>query len=740
MTTPTPATGQCPFNHSAMTMAAGGRGNRDWWPNQLNLDILSQQSEKTSPLGPDFDYAKEFAKLDLDAVVADLKALMTDSQDWWPADWGHYGGLMIRLTWHAAGTYRIADGRGGAGTGAQRFAPLNSWPDNGNLDKARRLLWPVKQKYGQKLSWADLLVLAGNVALESMGFKTFGFAGGRPDIWEPEKDINWGLESEWLATSDKPNSRYTGDRELQGPFGAVQMGLIYVNPQGPDGRPDPVASGRDVRETFGRMAMNDEETVALVAGGHTFGKAHGAGPDSHVGPEPEGAPMEAAGFGWLSTHGSGKAGDTITSGIEGAWKPNPTKWDNGYFDMLFGYEWELVKSPAGAHQWRAKDVRPEHMIPDAHDPSVKHAPMMTTADLSLRFDPIYEPISRRFHKDPQGFADAFARAWFKLTHRDMGPRARYLGPEVPAEVLIWQDPAPEVDHPLVDAGDVAALKAEVLASGLSVPELVSTAWASASTFRGSDKRGGANGARIRLAPQKDWEVNQPAQLARVLATLDGVRAHFNAAQKDGKKISLADLIILAGSAAVEAAATAAGQSVTVPFTPGRTDATPEQTDADSFAVLEPRADGFRNYRGAGVTAPAEELLVDKAQLLTLTAPEMTVLVGGLRVLGANHGGAAHGVFTDRVGVLSSDFFVRVLDMDVAWTPAGEDLFEGRDRSTGKVVRTATRADLVFASNSELRALAEVYAQDDAAGKFTTDFVKAWTKVMELDRFDLASAG
>ena len=728
------AEGQCPFGHGGRTTAKM-QSNSDWWPNRLNLKILSQQSAKTDPMDPDFDYARAFKELDLAAVKKDLHALMTDSKDWWPADWGHYGPLFIRMAWHSAGTYRISDGRGGAGTGNQRFAPINSWPDNGNLDKARRLLWPIKKKYGNSLSWADLMILAGNVALESMGFKTFGFAGGRADIWEPEEDINWGPEAEWLG-----DNRYSGDRELAQPLGAVQMGLIYVNPQGPNGNPDPVASGRDVRETFARMAMNDEETVALVAGGHTFGKAHGAGPDSHVGPEPEGAPMEAAGFGWLSTHGSGKAGDTITSGIEGAWKPNPTKWDNGYFDMLFGYEWELVKSPAGAHQWRAKDVRPEHMIPDAHDPSVKHAPMMTTADLSLRFDPIYEPISRRFHKDPQGFADAFARAWFKLTHRDMGPRARYLGPEVPAEVLIWQDPAPEVDHPLVDAGDVAALKAEVLASGLSVPELVSTAWASASTFRGSDKRGGANGARIRLAPQKDWEVNQPAQLARVLATLDGVRAHFNAAQKDGKKISLADLIILAGSAAVEAAATAAGQSVTVPFTPGRTDATPEQTDADSFAVLEPRADGFRNYRGAGVTAPAEELLVDKAQLLTLTAPEMTVLVGGLRVLGANHGGAAHGVFTDRVGVLSSDFFVRVLDMDVAWTPAGEDLFEGRDRSTGKVVRTATRADLVFASNSELRALAEVYAQDDAAGKFTTDFVKAWTKVMELDRFDLASAG
>jgi catalase-peroxidase len=722
--------GKCPFGHGGRTNVSI-QSNADWWPNRLNLKILSQRSAKVDPMDPGFDYAEAFKKLDLAAVKKDLTALMTESKDWWPADWGHYGPLFIRMTWHSAGTYRISDGRGGGGTGNQRFAPINSWPDNGNLDKARRLLWPIKRKYGNSLSWADLMILAGNVAMESMGFKTFGFAGGRADIWEPEEDINWGPEAEWLG-----DNRYSGDRELAQPLGAVQMGLIYVNPQGPNGNPDPVASGRDVRETFARMAMNDEETVALVAGGHTFGKAHGAGPDSHVGPEPEGAPMEAAGFGWLSTHGSGKAGDAITSGIEGAWKPNPTKWDNGYFDMLFGYEWELVKSPAGANQWRAKDVRPEHMIPDAHDPSVKHAPMMTTADLSLRFDPIYEPISRRFHKDPQAFADAFARAWFKLTHRDMGPRARYLGPEVPAEVLIWQDPVPAVDHPLVDAADIAALKAEVLASGLSVPELVSTAWASASSFRGSDKRGGANGARIRLAPQKDWEANQPAQLARVLAALEGVRDRFNA-KAGGKKISLADLIVLAGSAAVEAAAKAAGQSITVPFTPGRTDATAEQTDADSFAVLEPRADGFRNYRGAGVSAPGEELLVDKAQLLTLTAPEMTVLVGGLRVLGANHGGVSHGVFTDQVGVLSNAFFVKVLDMDVAWTPAGEDLFEGRDRATGKVVRTATRADLVFASNSELRALAEVYAQDDAAGKFTADFVKAWTKVMELDRFDLA---
>ena len=724
------AEGQCPFGHGGRTTAKM-QSNADWWPNRLNLKILGQHSAKVDPMDAGFDYAKAFQSLDLAAVKADLHALMTDSKAWWPADWGHYGPLFIRMAWHSAGTYRISDGRGGAGTGNQRFAPINSWPDNGNLDKARRLLWPIKKTYGNSLSWADLMILAGNVALESMGFKTLGFAGGRPDIWEPEEDINWGPEAEWLG-----DNRYSGDRALAQPLGAVQMGLIYVNPQGPNGNPDPVASGRDVRETFARMAMNDEETVALVAGGHTFGKAHGAGPDSHVGPEPEGAPMEAAGFGWLSTHGSGKGVDAITSGIEGAWKPNPTTWDNGYFDMLFGYEWELVKSPAGAHQWRAKDVRPEHMIPDAHDPSVKHAPMMTTADLSLRLDPLYAPIARRFHKDPKAFADAFARAWFKLTHRDMGPRVRYLGSEVPAEVLIWQDPVPEVDHPLVDAADIAALKAEVLASGLSVPELVSTAWASASTFRGSDKRGGANGARIRLAPQKDWEVNSPAQLTRVLAALEGIRDRFNA-KSGGKKISLADLIVLAGSAAVEAAAKAAGQSITVPFTPGRTDATDAQTDAHSFAVLEPRADGFRNYRAAGVTAPGEELLIDRAQLLTLTAPEMAVLVGGLRVLGATPGGSAHGVFTDRVGVLSNAFFVNLLDMDVAWTSTGNDLFEGRDRTTGKVVRTATRADLVFASNSELRALAEVYAQDDAAGKFTADFVKAWTKVMELDRFDLA---
>jgi len=737
MTNPTPATGKCPFNHSAMTMAAGGRGNRDWWPNQLNLDILSQQSEKTSPMGPDFDYAKAFAQLDLDAVVADLKALMTDSQDWWPADWGHYGGLMIRLTWHAAGTYRIADGRGGAGTGAQRFAPLNSWPDNGNLDKARRLLWPVKQKYGHKLSWADLLVLAGNVALESMGFKTFGFAGGRPDIWEPEKDINWGLEAEWLATSDKPNSRYAGDRELQGPFGAVQMGLIYVNPQGPDGKPDPVASGRDVRETFARMAMNDEETVALVAGGHTFGKAHGAAPESHVGREPEGASIEQQGLGWANSFGSGKGAHTITSGIEGAWKPNPTTWDNGYFDMLFGYEWELSKSPAGAWQWHPKNCKPEHLIPDAHDPSKKSPPMMTTADLSLRFDPAYEKISRKFHQDPAAFADAFARAWFKLTHRDMGPKSRYLGKLVPQEDLIWQDPVPAVDHPLVNTDDIAVLKAQVLASGLSIGQLVRTAWASAASFRGSDKRGGANGARIRLAPMKEWEANNPAELSKVLKVLEGIQKTFNAGATHGKRVSLADLIVLAGSAAVEAAAKKAGVDVGVAFAPGRTDASQEHTDVDSFAVLEPRADGFRNFAKPGLEGQAAELLIDKAQLLTLTAPEMTVLVGGLRVIGGNHGGSKHGVFTAREEALTNDFFVNLLDMRTEWKrSATEGVLEGRDRKTGALRWTATTADLAFGSNSVLRSLAEVYAQNDSHAKFVRDFAAAWTKVMNLDRYDL----
>ena len=730
---------KCPFAamHGARTTAAT-QSNSDWWPNQLNLKILHQHSCKSNPMGKDFNYAEEFKKLDLSAVKKDLYALMTDSQDWWPADWGHYGGLFIRMAWHSAGTYRIADGRGGGGTGNQRFAPLNSWPDNGNLDKARRLLWPIKQKYGNKLSWADLMILAGNCALESMGFKTFGFAGGRADIWEPEEDVYWGSESEWLATSDKPNSRYSGNRELENPLAAVQMGLIYVNPEGPDGNPDPVASGRDVRETFGRMAMNDEETVALVAGGHTFGKAHGAGDPALVGPAPEGAPLEEMGLGWKNSFGTGKGVHTTTSGIEGAWKPNPTKWDNCYFDMLFGYEWELVKSPAGAWQWLAKDVAEKDMIPDAHDPSRKHRPMMTTADLSLRFDPIYEPISRRFHKDPAAFADAFARAWFKLTHRDMGPRSRYLGPEVPSEELIWQDPVPAVNHALVDAKDIADLKAKVLASGLSVSELVSTAWASASTFRGSDKRGGANGARIRLAPQKDWDANQPAQLAKVLSVLEGIRDAFNAAQTGGKKISMADLIVLGGCAAVEQAAKAGGNDVTVPFSPGRTDALQEQTDVESFAVLEPLADGFRNYLKGPSRVPAEERLLDKAQLLTLTAPEMTVLIGGLRALNANTGQSAHGVFTKRPGILSNDFFTNLLDMGTVWKPTSEakEVFEGRDRATGDLKWTATRVDLVFGSNSQLRALAEVYAQDDAKASFVRDFVAAWNKVMNLDRFDL----
>jgi len=726
------AGGKCPVAH-------GGRSNRDWWPNQLNLKILHQNSALSDPMGAGFDYAEAFKKLDYKGLKADLTALMTQSQDWWPADWGHYGPLFIRMAWHSAGTYRTADGRGGGGTGQQRFAPLNSWPDNGNLDKARRLLWPIKQKYGNGISWADLMILAGNVALESMGFKTFGFGGGRADVWEPEEDVYWGSETEWLATSDKPNSRYSGDRDLENPLAAVQMGLIYVNPEGPDGKPDPIASGRDIRETFARMAMNDEETVALTAGGHTFGKAHGAGDAAHVGAAPEGAPVEAMGLGWLSTYGSGKGGDAITSGIEGAWKPNPTKWDMGYLKVLFKYEWELVKSPAGAHQWLAKDVAEEDMIPDAHDPSKKHRPMMTTADLAMRFDPAYEKISRRFLENPDQFADAFARAWFKLTHRDMGPRARYIGPEVPAEVLIWQDPVPAVDHKLVDAADIADLKAKILASGLSVAELVSTAWASASTFRGSDMRGGANGARIRLSPQKDWAVNQPAQLARVLKTLEGIQQAFNASAKAGKKVSLADLIVLGGSAAIEAAAKKAGEAVEVPFTPGRTDASQEQTDIESFAVLEPEADGFRNYLKKRYTVPAEAQLVDRAQLLTLTAPEMTVLVGGLRVLGANAGGSPHGVFTSRAGTLTNDFFVNVLDMGTVWKPVAgqEGVFEGRDRKTGAVKWTGTRVDLVFGSNSQLRALAEVYGQNDGQAKFVRDFVAAWTKVMNADRFDLA---
>ena len=731
---------KCPFPHGTQhqTMASGGRGNRDWWPDQLNLDMLHQRSEKSDPMGADFDYAAEFKTLDLDAVVADLTALMTDSQDWWPADWGHYGGLFIRMAWHSAGTYRISDGRGGSGNGSQRFAPLNSWPDNCNLDKARRLLWPIKQKYGRKLSWADLMILAGNVALESMGFKTFGFAGGRPDIWEPEKDINWGAEAEWLATSDKANSRYSGDRQLANPLGAVQMGLIYVNPEGPDGHPDPVASGRDVRETFARMAMDDEETVALVAGGHTFGKAHGAGDPKLVGAEPEAAPIEQQGLGWPNAFGSGRGTHATTSGIEGAWKPNPTTWDNGYFDVLFDNEWVLTKSPAGAHQWTPKDPKPEHMIPDAHDPSKLHPPMMTTADLSLRMDPAYEKISRRFHADPAAFADAFARAWFKLTHRDMGPRARYLGKLVPAEVMIWQDPVPAVDHVLISPLDIVDLKAKLLGTGLSISQLVTTAWASASTFRGSDKRGGANGARIRLAPQKDWEVNQPAELANVLATLERLQAAFNGAQTGGKRISLADLIVLGGCAAVEAAAKKAGVEVTVPFAPGRTDASQEQTDIESFAVLEPMADGFRNYARAGLEGVAAELLLDKAQLLTLTSPEMTVLIGGLRVLGANAGGATHGVFTQRPETLSNDFFVHLLDMNTVWQRSSADtnVLEGRDRKTGALKWTGTVVDLVFGSNSQLRSLAEVYASSDAQTKFVHDFVAAWVKVMNNDRFDL----
>ncbi|MDO9314526.1 MAG: catalase/peroxidase HPI [Burkholderiaceae bacterium] len=732
---------KCPFSGAARTQATvrSGQTNADWWPNQLNLKILHQHSTQVDPMGEGFNYAEEFKTLDLDAVVNDLKALMTDSQDWWPADWGHYGGFFVRLSWHAAGTYRISDGRGGAGTGAQRFAPLNSWPDNGNLDKARRLLWPIKQKYGRKLSWADLIVLAGTVAMDSMGFKTFGFGGGRPDIWEPEEDINWGAETQWLATSDKPDSRYSGDRELANPLAAVQMGLIYVNPEGPDGNPDPVASGRDVRETFARMAMDDEETVALVAGGHTFGKAHGAGDPALVGREPEGADIEAQGLGWANRFGSGKGAHTTTSGIEGAWKPNPTTWDMGYFDMLFGYEWELSKSPAGAHQWRPLNCKPEHLIPDAHDPSKKSPPMMTTADLSLRMDPAYEKISRRFHQNPQAFADAFARAWFKLTHRDMGPRARYLGKLVPKDVLIWQDPVPAIDHALVTEQDVAALKARLLASGLSISQLVTTAWASASTFRSSDKRGGANGARIRLAPQKDWEVNQPAELAQVLSRLEAVRGEFNTTTSGGKKVSLADLIVLGGCAAVEAAAKKAGVEVKVPFSPGRTDASQEQTDVHSFAVLEPMADGFRNYARKGLESSATELLVDRAQLLNLTAPEMTVLVGGLRALNANVGKAAHGVFTRRPETLTNDFFVNLLDMNTKWqkSTTSKGVLEGCDRRTGETQWTATTVDLVFGSNSQLRALAEVHACNDSKQSFVRDFVAAWNKVMNLDRYDLA---
>ena len=726
---------RCPFTGGAHKFTAGaGTANRDWWPNQLKLNILRQHSSLSDPMGKAFDYAEEFKTLDLNAVKQDLYALMTDSQDWWPADYGHYGPLFIRMAWHSAGTYRIQDGRGGGGTGNQRFAPINSWPDNGNLDKARMLLWPVKRKYGKKLSWADLMILAGNCALESMGFKTFGFAGGRPDIWEPEQDIYWGAETEWLG-----DKRYTGDRELENPLGAVQMGLIYVNPEGPNGNPDPLASGRDIRETFGRMAMNDEETVALTAGGHTFGKAHGAGDTANVGREPEAAPIEAQGLGWLSTHASGRGVDAITSGIEGAWTPTPTTWDNSYFDVLFGYEWELTKSPAGAHQWAPKGLAEKDHAPEV-DGSGKRVPiMMTTADMAMRMDPAYEKISRRFHQNPEEFADAFARAWFKLTHRDMGPRARYLGSEVPQEELIWQDPVPAVSHDLVDDADVAALKSKILGSGLSVSQLVSTAWASASTFRGSDMRGGANGARIRLAPQKDWDVNEPAALASVLQTLEGIQKAFNNTQSGGKAVSLADLIVLGGCAGVEQAAKNAGHTVTVPFTPGRTDASQEQTDVDSFAVLEPSADGFRNYIKYESAASAEERLVDRAQLLTLTAPEMTVLVGGLRVLGANTGGAQHGVFTKRVETLSNDFFVNLLDMSTTWKAVSDadDVFEGRNRVSGEVRWTGTRVDLIFGSNSELRALAEVYACDDSGEAFVTDFVAAWDKVMNLDRFDIA---
>ncbi len=725
---------KCPVT-GAMSTSVGGRGtsNRDWWPNQINLGILHQHTPASNPMDTGFNYTEEFKKLDLAALKKDLTRLMTDSQEWWPADWGHYGGLMIRMAWHSAGTYRTADGRGGGGTGNQRFAPLSSWPDNVNLDKARRLLWPVKKKYGTRISWADLMILAGNCALESMGFKTFGFAGGRVDIWEPEEDIYWGAESEWRG-----EKRYSGDRELENPLAAVEMGLIYVNPEGPNGNPDPVASGRDVRETFARMAMNDEETVALVAGGHTFGKAHGAGDPKLVGPEPEAAPIEEQGLGWINRFGTGKGEHTTSSGIEGAWKPEPTKWDNGYFDMLFSYEWELVKSPSGANQWLAKNVKEEHMIPDAHNPSKKSRPMMTTADLSLRFDPIYEPISRRFHKDPQAFADAFARAWFKLTHRDMGPRSRYLGPEVPSEELIWQDPVPAVNHELITAKDIASLKEKILASGLSVSELVSTAWASASTFRGSDKRGGANGARIRLAPQKDWEVNQPAQLKKVLQILEGIHGEFNKAQSGGKKVSLADLIVLGGCAGVEKAAKDAGSELKVPFAPGRMDASQGQTDVRSFAVLEPYADGFRNYLKTKYAVTAEELLIDRSQLLTLTAPEMTVLIGGMRGLNANYGKTRHGIFTKRPETLTNDFFVNLLEMSTVWKPTAEDadIFEGRDRATGELKWTGTRVDLIFGTNSQLRALAEVYASDDSREKFMQDFAAAWNKVMNADRSDL----
>jgi len=727
--------GKCPIMHGGLTTVhGGGTANSDWWPNQLNLRILHQHSALSNPMGEGFDYREEFNKLDLKALKQDLHALMTDSQDWWPADYGHYGPLFIRMAWHSAGTYRTGDGRGGAGTGSQRFAPVNSWPDNGNLDKARRLLWPLKRKYGNKISWADLIILAGNVALESMGLKTFGFAGGRADIWEPEEDVYWGAEKAWLD-----DTRYSGDRELQNPLAAVQMGLIYVNPEGPNGKPDPVAAARDIRETFARMAMNDYETVALIAGGHTFGKCHGAVDPSFVGPEPEAAPIQEQGLGWKNSQGSGNGVHSMTSGIEGAWTHTPTQWDNSYFDLLFGYEWELTKSPAGAQQWTPKNVRAEHMVVDAHDASKQHPPMMLTTDLSLKMDPAYAKISKHFHDNPHELADAFARAWFKLVHRDMGPKSRYLGPEVPAQDLIWQDPVPAVDHELIDARDIAALKQKILTSGLSVAELVATAWASASTFRGSDMRGGANGARIRLAPQKDWQVNEPQRLAKILASLEGIQQAFNDAQSGNKRVSLADLIVIGGNAAVESAAKQAGHDIEVPFHPGRTDATAQQTDADAFDVLEPVADGFRNYLEARFAVSAEELLLDRAQLLTLTAPEMTVLVGGLRVLGANVGDSRHGVFTQRPGTLSNDFFVNLVDMSMQWEPMddAQEEFALRDRATGELKWTATRVDLVFGSNSQLRALSEVYAQDDAKTKFVRDFAAAWNKVMNADRFDLA---
>ncbi|WP_019953605.1 catalase/peroxidase HPI [Yoonia vestfoldensis] len=726
--------GKCPVMHGVgLNTTTGTRGNRDWWPNQLNLRILHQNAPALDPMGEDFNYAEEFKKLDLQALKQDLTALMTDSQDWWPADYGHYGPFFVRMAWHSAGTYRTADGRGGSRSGTQRFAPLNSWPDNGNLDKARRLLWPLKQKYGNQISWADLMILAGNVAMESMGFKTFGFAGGRADIWEPEEDIYWGTEDTWLG-----DTRYKGDRELENPLAAVQMGLIYVNPEGPNGNPDPLASARDIRETFARMAMNDEETVALVAGGHTFGKSHGAGDAALMGPEPEGAPIHQMGFGWKNGFETGKGVHTTTSGIEGAWTPTPTTWDMSYFDTLLGNNWELTKSPAGAHQWRPANGAMSDAVLDAHDPARRHAPMMTTADMALKLDPAYAKISKHYHENPEIFADAYARAWFKLTHRDMGPKALYLGNEVPAEDLIWQDPIPAADHDLIDAADVTALKAQIMTTGLSVQELVRTAWASASTFRGSDNRGGANGARIRLAPQKDWTVNEPAELSKVLAALEGVQSAFNAAQTGNKRVSLADLIVLGGSAAIEAAAKAAGHDLSVPFTPGRTDASAEQTDSESFDVMEPIADGFRNYLKPGLSVAAEKLLVDRAQLLGLSAPEMTALVGGLRVLGATYGNTSHGVLTDKPGTLTNDFFVNLTDMAYDWTPVAgdENAFEGRDRATGAVKWTGTRVDLVFGSNSQLRAIAEAYAQNDQAERFVGRFVQAWTKVMELDRFDL----